>query len=571
MRLVLLLLLGACDGPPKPVADTGDPVACPVSTWYTDADADGYGEWRRSSRRLRPRRRGGRRDRLRRRGRGDPPGRPRSTPAWSTRLRDGIVGDVDDDGDGVVACLDCDDTDATAWPGAAESATAPTTTVTARWTTSRWTGSPWYADADGDAAVIGRSAATRVRSPSATSTRSGTALTTQRPAVTRGGRGVRRHRRRLRRRAWTRTTRWTRSPGTTTRRRRRGRPPAPLSYACDPAGHRRRHGRRLRRRRRRGEPRRVETCNGVDDDCDGLTDDDTRGRRRHLVRGRRRRRLRGPGRRTVLDCAMPPGTSRTPADCDDTDATENPGAPSAATVTTTTATARPTRPPRSTSPPGTRTPTGTATATPPSASGPAAARRPRGDADDCDDTDAAVSAGRHARSATVRRRLRRRHRRGRRGRRATWYVDADGDGYGDPGHARRSCAPRRLHRGRHATATTPARASRPVEAELCNTLDDDCDGTVDENDAVDASTWYVDADLDGYGDSTRHHDRLLRARPGTPPTATTATTPTPPTTRRRGDRLHRRGRLQLRRRSGTPTPTATATPPARSATTPTRP
>ena len=38
------------------------------------------------------------------------------------------------------------------------------------------------------------------------------------------------------------------------------------------------------------------------------------------------------------------------------------------------------------------------------------------------------------------------------------------------------------------------------EAELCSGEDDDCDGTTDEDDAVDASTWYGDADADGYGD-----------------------------------------------------------------------
>jgi MYXO-CTERM domain-containing protein len=39
----------------------------------------------------------------------------------------------------------------------------------------------------------------------------------------------------------------------------------------------------------------------------------------------------------------------------------------------------------------------------------------------------------------------------------------------------------------------------PSGAESCNTVDDDCDGTVDEADAIDAATWYLDADTDGWG------------------------------------------------------------------------
>jgi len=45
----------------------------------------------------------------------------------------------------------------------------------------------------------------------------------------------------------------------------------------------------------------------------------------------------------------------------------------------------------------------------------------------------------------------------------------------------------------------------PGQSETCNDLDDDCDGTVDE-DALDASTWYADQDGDGYLD--REHSAL---------------------------------------------------------------
>ena len=42
----------------------------------------------------------------------------------------------------------------------------------------------------------------------------------------------------------------------------------------------------------------------------------------------------------------------------------------------------------------------------------------------------------------------------------------------------------------------------PDADEYCDSLDNDCDGDIDEGAAVDAPTWYADTDLDGWGDAS---------------------------------------------------------------------
>ena len=84
----------------------------------------------------------------------------------------------------------------------------------------------------------------------------------------------------------------------------------------------------------------------------------------------------------------------------------------------------------------------------------------------------------------------------------TFYADVDGDSDGDASSALPACS---LPSGYVADATDCDDSSAsisPVAIENCNSIDDDCDGTTDENDAADAPLWYTDADGDSYGDST---------------------------------------------------------------------
>ncbi len=85
-----------------------------------------------------------------------------------------------------------------------------------------------------------------------------------------------------------------------------------------------------------------------------------------------------------------------------------------------------------------------------------------------------------------------------------WYADVDGDGYGDPAAVTTACeAP--------SGAVDPAAGEdcddgdadiHPGATEHCDGVDEDCDGDIDEDgEVVDGSTWYLDADGDGYGDA----------------------------------------------------------------------
>ncbi|MCB9762036.1 MAG: putative metal-binding motif-containing protein [Alphaproteobacteria bacterium] len=83
----------------------------------------------------------------------------------------------------------------------------------------------------------------------------------------------------------------------------------------------------------------------------------------------------------------------------------------------------------------------------------------------------------------------------------TWYPDADADTFGDPASPATACAAPEGHVA-DATDCDDADATvHPGADEVCDGVDQDCDGEVDE-DATDAPTWYADADADTFGDPT---------------------------------------------------------------------
>ncbi|MCB9795556.1 MAG: hypothetical protein H6741_22875 [Alphaproteobacteria bacterium] len=81
----------------------------------------------------------------------------------------------------------------------------------------------------------------------------------------------------------------------------------------------------------------------------------------------------------------------------------------------------------------------------------------------------------------------------------TFWQDADNDGYGDASVEEEACSEPTGFASNDQDCDDGAVGVNPGATELCNGLDDDCDGDADEDDAADAATWYRDADSDGYG------------------------------------------------------------------------
>ncbi|MEW6079315.1 MAG: PilC/PilY family type IV pilus protein [Thermodesulfobacteriota bacterium] len=78
----------------------------------------------------------------------------------------------------------------------------------------------------------------------------------------------------------------------------------------------------------------------------------------------------------------------------------------------------------------------------------------------------------------------------------TWYRDADGDGYGNAGVSMVSIAQPAGYVLDQADCDDADPLINPGAIEICDGInDDDCDGSADEG----CTTWYQDADVDGYG------------------------------------------------------------------------
>jgi len=183
-----------------------------------------------------------------------------------------------------------------------------------------------------------------------------------------------------------------------------------------------------------------ETCNGLDDDCDGEVDQGF-PRVEYFADGDGDG-FGDPDNAVVSACSVPPGHTDNPGDCDDSNADISPDGQEVCS----------------------------------------------GVDEDCDglidDADDTLD------TSTL----------------EEWFIDEDGDGYGDPTTAAFGCdvVPTGVLDSSDCDDT---RASvNPGQAEVCNGFDDNCDSLTDDDDpAIDATTqttWYLDDDDDGFGDAT---------------------------------------------------------------------
>ena len=82
-----------------------------------------------------------------------------------------------------------------------------------------------------------------------------------------------------------------------------------------------------------------------------------------------------------------------------------------------------------------------------------------------------------------------------------WWADADKDGYGKTGStASHACTAPSGYVGNDDDCNDTKSTVSPKATEFCNGVDDNCDGVTDGTDAADAEVYYADADGDSYGD-----------------------------------------------------------------------
>jgi hypothetical protein len=184
-----------------------------------------------------------------------------------------------------------------------------------------------------------------------------------------------------------------------------------------------------------------ETCNAIDDNCDGLIDDEDPSISLNAPIWYADADGDGFGLESLVlaQCAQPADYAANAGDCNDFEPSVNPGAPELCNA---------------------------------------------GIDDDCDglsdDADSDIGGS------------------------ATWYRDGDGDGYGDAADPELQCQQPAGYVTNDGDCDDGDPSVSPAALEVCDAgVDDDCNGLADDDDAfaLGDTLWYLDADHDGIGDA----------------------------------------------------------------------
>lgn len=89
--------------------------------------------------------------------------------------------------------------------------------------------------------------------------------------------------------------------------------------------------------------------------------------------------------------------------------------------------------------------------------------------------------------------------------RLTWYSDLDRDSFGDPNLSTKNPTDEEILDGifvrRNDDCDDQNLTANPAMLERCDKYDNDCDGFIDEPDAIGATLYFMDYDGDGFGNT----------------------------------------------------------------------